>query len=43
MTRYDKAMTTTGYVAMAAGIFFTLALGIGLMTLVFYSNRKGHD
>jgi hypothetical protein len=32
-----------GYVAMAFGIVATLALGIGLMSLVFYSNRKGHD
>jgi hypothetical protein len=28
---------------MAFGIIVTLALGVGLMALVFYSNRKGHD
>lgn len=38
-----EAMSTTGYVAMAFGIVATLALGIGLMGLLFYSSRKGHD
>jgi hypothetical protein len=32
-----------GYVAMAAGIIFTLIVGIGLMSLVFYSRRHGYD
>jgi hypothetical protein len=36
-------MTTGGYVAMTFGIVATLALGTGLMALVFYSSRKGHD
>ena len=45
---YDEAspgqsMSTGGYVAMALGIFVTLALGVGLMALVFYSSRKGRD
>jgi hypothetical protein len=39
----DSAMTGRGYGAMALGIVATLALGIGLMTLVFYSNRSGRD
>jgi hypothetical protein len=38
-----QSMSIAGYVAMAFGIVATLALGIGLMSLVFYSNRKGHD
>lgn len=38
-----QSMTTAGYVAMTFGIIATLALGIGLMALVYYSNRKGHD
>ena len=33
----------TGYIAMAVGITFSLAVGVGLMTLVFYSNRAGFD
>lgn len=36
-------MTTHGYVAMILGIVFSVALGAGLMALVFYSNRKGYD
>jgi hypothetical protein len=36
-------MTTAGYLAMTLGIVATLALGAGLMALVFYSSRKGHD
>ncbi len=39
----DQSMSTTGYVAMTLGVIATLALGIGLMSLVLYSNRKGHD
>jgi hypothetical protein len=38
-----QEMTSGGYVAMAFGIVLTLALGVGLMALVFYSSRKGHD
>ena len=37
------AIPLAGYVAMAAGIFFTLVVGIGLMSLVFYSRRHGYD
>ena len=33
----------SGYVAMALGVIFSLTFGIGLMTLVFYSSRKGYD
>ena len=39
----DSAMTGAGYVAMTLGIVATLALGIGLMALVFYSSRSGRD
>jgi len=28
---------------MVLGIIATLALGIGLMALIFYSNRNGRD
>ena len=34
---------TFGYVALFAGIVFSLLVGCGLMALVFYSNRKGYD
>jgi hypothetical protein len=33
-------ISTAGYVAMALGVLVTLALGMGLMALVFYSNRR---
>jgi len=39
----SQQMSTAGYVAMALGIVVTLGLGTGLMALVFYSNREGHD
>ena len=32
-----------GYVAMGAGILFSVVLGIGLMTLCFCSSRFGYD
>lgn len=32
-----------GKIAMALGVLFTFAIGIGLMSLVFYSNKHGHD
>jgi hypothetical protein len=36
-------VSTAGWIFIAAGTFFTLALGGGLMALVFYSSRKGMD
>jgi hypothetical protein len=36
-------MPTGGYIAMGLGIFFSLAVGCGLMALVFYSHRHGYD
>ena len=32
-----------GWIFMAAGAVFTLALGAGLMALLFYSSRKNFD
>lgn len=31
------------YVAMALGVLFSIAVGSGLMALVFYSSRRGYD
>ncbi len=39
----DAGMSVAGWVAMALGVVVTLALGIGLMALVFISNRRGYD
>ena len=36
-------MSAHGYIAMALGIVFSLALGVGLMGLMFYSSRHGYD
>ena len=32
-----------GYVALAVGVIATLAIGCGLMALMFYSHRHGYD
>ena len=37
------AMSLSGIFAMVLGIVFSLALGGGLMFLVFYSSRHGYD
>jgi hypothetical protein len=39
----DVAMSTAGYLALVGGGVLTFALGIGLMFLIFYSNRAGFD
>jgi len=36
-------ISTAGWVMMGFGIVFTIAVGAGLMALVFYSSRKGKD
>lgn len=36
-------MTVHGWIALALGVFFSLAVGIGLMVLVFFSSRRGYD
>jgi hypothetical protein len=42
-TTSNADVPTSGYVAMALGVVFSLAVGVGLMALVFYSSRKGFD
>lgn len=32
-----------GKLAMGLGVVFTMAVGFGLMALLFYSNKHGHD
>jgi hypothetical protein len=36
-------MPVWGWLMMGLGIFFTLAIGGGLMVLIFYSSRAGYD
>jgi hypothetical protein len=39
----DDEISAAGWVAMILGAILTLALGIGLMSLVFLSSRRGYD
>lgn len=44
LTNWDaSAMSIHGWIALGLGTFFSLALGGGLMALVFHSARKGFD
>ena len=38
-----QPMPLAGYLAMGVGIVFSLLVGVGLMSLVFYSRRHGYD
>lgn len=42
-TLRDTDMGLFAAVALGFGIILTLAVGIGLMTLLFYSDRQGFD
>jgi hypothetical protein len=39
----DAVVPTSAYVAMTFGVITSLAVGFGLMALVFYSSRQGYD
>lgn len=39
----DVALGLNGWLALAAGVIATLGLGLGLMRLVYLSNRRGYD
>jgi hypothetical protein len=39
----DAGIDLNGWIALGLGVVATLALGIGLMSLVFISNRRGYD
>lgn len=39
----DAGMSAAGWFALVLGVLATLALGIGLMSLVFISSRRGYD
>ena len=43
MAMGSVGMGWLGLGAMFLGVVVTLALGVGLMALSFYSNRSGHD
>jgi hypothetical protein len=39
----DSDISLAGWIAMGFGVIITLALGVGLMALVFISSRRGYD
>ncbi len=39
----DVEMGVYGTIALILGIMFTLATGVGLMRLMYYSHKHGHD
>lgn len=39
----DVQLSFHGTLALLLGVLLSLGLGIGLMFLVFYSSRHGHD
>ena len=43
LLRTGEPLPANLMVAMTLGIVFSLIVGIGLMALVFYSSRRGHD
>src|SRR3954454_4984267 len=36
-------MSKHGWIALGLGTFFSLVIGCGLMALMFFSSRSGHD
>lgn len=42
-TSADVTMSIHGWIALTLGTFFSLLIGAGLMALMFYSSRSGHD
>lgn len=39
----DVPISKHGWIALGLGTFFSLLIGCGLMALMFYSSRSGHD
>jgi hypothetical protein len=39
----DVEISAGGWIALGLGVLIALALGIGLMALVFFSSRRGYD
>jgi len=39
----NSGIDLNGWIALVLGVLATLAVGIGLMALVFISNRRGYD
>jgi hypothetical protein len=41
--RIEAKMSIHGWIALTLGIVVSLAVGVGLMALVFFSARRGYD
>jgi hypothetical protein len=39
----DVVMDKHGWIALGLGTFFSLLIGCGLMALMFFSSRSGHE
>jgi hypothetical protein len=39
----NSALSTVAVIALGGGVLLTLILGIGLMSLLFYSHNEGYD
>jgi hypothetical protein len=39
----DAVMSKHGWIALGLGTFFSVLIGCGLMALMFFSSRSGHD
>ena len=39
----ENVMDKHGWIALGLGTVFSLLIGCGLMVLMFYSSRSGHD
>ena len=39
----EVSISVHGFLALGLGVLLTFALGVGLMALVFFSNRYGYD
>jgi hypothetical protein len=42
-TGTDATMSGHGWAALILGVVFSCIIGIGLMSLIFFSNRGGYD
>ena len=41
--RIDAEMSIHGWIALTLGVVVSMAVGVGLMALVFFSARRGYD
>jgi hypothetical protein len=39
----NSGISLNGWIALVLGVLATLAVGVGLMSLVFISSRRGYD